>query len=82
MSKLKRGKAAERDEISSEHLLFSHPVFTLVLIRLFNIMLLIGVLPGNFCESSTVFLKLTILVVKNLMLAILEVYLCALSYQK
>ena len=54
MSELKRGKAAGLDEITSEHILFFHPALSLVLTRLFNIMLVNGVLPYNFCESYTV----------------------------
>ena len=54
MSELKRVNAAGLDEITSEHILFSHPALSLVLTRLFNIMLVNGVLPDNFCESYTV----------------------------
>ena len=54
MSELKRGKAAGFDEITSEHILYSHPALSLVLTRLFNIMLVNGVLPDNFYESYTV----------------------------
>ena len=43
MSELKRDKAAELDEITSEHILFSHPALSLVLTRLFNIILANGV---------------------------------------
>ena len=52
MSELNRGKAAGLDEITLEQLfLFSHPALTLVLTRLFNIMLVICVLSENFYES-------------------------------
>ena len=59
MSKLKGDKAAGRDEIASEHLLFSHPALTLVLTRLLDIMLLNGFLPDNFCASFTVPIRKT-----------------------
>ena len=54
VSKLERGKASGSDNVSAEHILFAHPVLVSVLARIFNLVLLTGVVPISFCESLTV----------------------------
>lgn len=45
---LKRGKASGLDGLSAEHILFAHPICTLLLTRLFNLMLRFSYVPGCF----------------------------------
>jgi hypothetical protein len=54
LSKLKRGRAAGLDSLTAEHLLNSHPALPCLLSELFNLMLLSGHVPANFCNSYTV----------------------------
>ncbi len=49
-----RGKASDLDDISAEHLKFSHSSICVILCRLFNVMLYVGFVPENFCQSYTV----------------------------
>jgi len=55
---LKRGKALGRpiDQITAEHLLYSHPVLSCILSKLFNLIMLTGHvgLPCEFWHSYTV----------------------------
>ena len=48
VSQLKRGKAAGEDNISCEHLQFSHPIVLSLITRLFNLMLKFGYVPDAF----------------------------------
>lgn len=50
----KNGKACGLDNISAEHLKFSHPSICLILSKLFSIMLHIGFVPASFHQSYTV----------------------------
>ena len=52
--KLKRGKAAGIDQLTVEHLLYSHPVLPCILSKLFNLILLTGHVPYEFGHSYTV----------------------------
>jgi len=54
ISKLANGKAAGLDEISGEHLKFSHPILVCILTKLFNFFILKGHIPVNFGASYTV----------------------------
>jgi len=54
ISKLKRGKAAGLDSITSEHLQFSHPLLPCVLAMLFNFMIRLGHVPSSFGRSYTI----------------------------
>ena len=78
ISELRRSKARGLDKLSSEHLLCSHPTLTIVLTRLFNIMLLNGVIPDNFFVR--VILLILLAFILFIVLAILGVYRYALSY--
>lgn len=51
---MSNGKAPGLDEISCEHLKFSHPIVVVILCKLFNIFLLQGYIPANFGLSYTV----------------------------
>ena len=54
ISGLKRGKAVGPDGISAEHLHFSHPVLSSILLRLFNLLIFYSYVPNSFCVSYTV----------------------------
>ena len=52
--KMKAGKAAGIDGITAEHLKYSHALLPVILSKLFNLMMLVGHVPGSFGESYTV----------------------------
>jgi hypothetical protein len=54
VSQLERGKAPGSDNVSSEHILFAHPVLVSILACVFNLVLFTGTVPASFCESLTV----------------------------
>ena len=54
MLDLKRGKAADIDGLSNEHLLFSHPVLPVILSRLFDLILCSRYIPFGFKQSYIV----------------------------
>ena len=54
ISKLKRGKASNIAGLTAEHLLFSHPILSVVLSRLFRLILLCGHVPNGFKPSYIV----------------------------
>ena len=54
LSKLKRGKAADITDLTAEHLLFSHPILSVVLSRLFRLILLCSYVPNGFKHSYIV----------------------------
>ena len=45
---LKRGKAAGIDGLSAEHLLFCHPALSVVLAKLFQLMMICSYVPDGF----------------------------------
>ena len=49
--KLQKGKAASSDEISPEHLLYSHPILISLLTLLFNTFLQCGRVPNSFRQG-------------------------------
>lgn len=51
---LKRGKAADLDELTAEHLLYSHPAVISVLTRYFNLIMENGMVPLGFGRSYIV----------------------------
>jgi len=51
---LKRGKAADIDGLSNEHLIFCHPVLRMILSRLFQIILRTRHIPSGFNRSYIV----------------------------
>jgi len=51
---MKRGKAAGLDELTTEHLVHSHPVLFAILAKLFNITMLAGYVLYGFRLSYTV----------------------------
>jgi len=51
LAKLKHGKAADIFGLSAEHLIFSHPALSVVLARLFRLILLSGYVPQGFKVS-------------------------------
>ena len=51
---LKRGKAADLDELSAEHVIHSHPALYSILFRLFNAMVKFNFVPSGFGSSYTV----------------------------
>ena len=54
ISNLKKDRAAGIDHLTAELFQFSHPAFTAVLTKLFNIMLVNGIVPDSFGTSYTV----------------------------
>jgi len=54
LNNLKKGSAPGLDEISSEHLKFSHPIVVSILTKLFNLFLSFGHIPSSFGMSYTV----------------------------
>jgi len=48
MQNLKRGKAADIFGLSAEHLLFSHPILSVILSKLFQLIWLTGYIPEGF----------------------------------
>jgi len=48
MKKLKLGKAMSADNVAAEHLLYAHPILSLCLTSLFNLMLYSGYVPDAF----------------------------------
>ena len=51
---LKKGKSAGIDDLTSEHLQFSHPIVIIILTKLFNIMILFEYVPNDFGQSLMV----------------------------
>jgi len=51
---LKNGKAAGLDELSCEHLKYSHPIVVSILCKLFNLFPTNGHVPDSFSKSYTV----------------------------
>ena len=51
-SKMKCGKAAGLHGISTEHLIFCHPLLPALLAKLFNLMIRTGRVPDSFEMSS------------------------------
>jgi hypothetical protein len=51
---LKRGKAAGLDDITVEHLSYSHPIIVIVLSKLFNLLMATSYVPPCFRESYLV----------------------------
>jgi len=54
IAKLKRGKAADLDNLTAEHLIHSHPILSVILCKLFNLILISGYVPTGFGYSYTV----------------------------
>jgi hypothetical protein len=54
LAKRKRGKAGCLDNLSAEHIIYSHPSLPCVLDQLFNLMLLCRHVPPGFGQSYTV----------------------------
>jgi len=48
INSLKRGKASGFDDLSNEHIIFSHPILTNLLMHLFNAMIYFGYVPDAF----------------------------------
>jgi len=54
INNLKRGKAASLDELTSEHLQFSHYIVVSILVKLFNLFIFTGHIPISLGASYTV----------------------------
>ena len=54
LDKMKNGKAAGLDNITCEHLKYSHPILITILCKLFNMFVINGYVPTNFGKSYTV----------------------------
>jgi len=54
IGKLKRGKAGGLDNLTCEHLRFSHTLLPCILAKLFNLMIQIVHVPQSFDQSCTV----------------------------
>jgi len=54
INEMKNGKAAGLDEISSEHLKFSHPIVVVILCKLLNLFVTSSHIPSSFGSSYTV----------------------------
>ena len=52
--KIKCGKAPGIDQLTAEHLIYSHPILSSILAKLFNLILLTGHVPCEFGHSYTV----------------------------
>jgi len=53
-AEMKRGKAAGLDELTTEHIVHSHPVLLVILAKLFNIIMYAGYVSYGFILSYTV----------------------------
>ena len=67
--------AAGLDNLTAEHLQYSHPVLPLILTKLFNIMLRFGCVPDGFGLSYTAPLPKIVTLAPVYMLTIFAVYL-------
>jgi len=54
LSKMKNGKAPGLDDISCEHLKYCHPIISMILCKLFNMIIATGHVPLAFGRSYTV----------------------------
>ena len=54
ISKLHLGKASGIDKLSAEHLRYSHPIVTSILVKLFNLMINCGYVPSGFEKGLTI----------------------------
>ena len=54
VNNMKRGKAADTDAISAEHLLFCHPCLSTLLAKLFQLMIFTSYIPEGFRYSYIV----------------------------
>jgi len=54
ITELKRGKAADIEGLSNEHLIFSHPILPVILSRFFNLVLCTRYIPVGFKRSYIV----------------------------
>ena len=54
ITELKRGKAADIEGLSNEHLIFSHPILPVILSRFFNLILCTRYIPVGFKRSYIV----------------------------
>ena len=54
ISRLQRGKAADNDGVSAEHLMYSHPSICVVLYKLFNLIMQHRYVPSGFRNSYIV----------------------------
>ena len=54
INNMKRGKAADTDGISAEHLLFCHPCLSILLAKLFQLMIFMSYIPEGFRYSYIV----------------------------
>jgi len=54
VNNMKRGKDADTDGISAEHLLFCHPCLSLLLAKLFQLMIFTSYIPERFRYSYIV----------------------------
>jgi len=54
INNMKRGKAADTDGISAEHLLFCHPCLSILLAKLFQLMIFTSYIPEGFRYSYIV----------------------------
>ena len=54
VAQLQKGKAAGIDKVSSEHIIYSHPILHSCLLRLFNFMLKTGYVPNTFGKGIIV----------------------------
>jgi len=54
LSKMKNGKAPGLDDISCEHLKYCHPIISMIICKLFNMIIATGHVPLAFGRSYTV----------------------------
>lgn len=54
LNKMKNGKAAGLDELTCEHLKYSHPIIIVILCKLFNLFVINGHVPESFGRSYMV----------------------------
>ena len=54
VASMAKGRAAGLDELSSEHLTYSHPVLVCILAKLFNLFVYFNFIPASFGRSYTI----------------------------
>ena len=65
ISKLKFGKTAALDQLTSEHLVNCHPIIALILTELFNLMIMFEYVPDSFARGILVPIPKVDIVTKN-----------------
>ena len=81
LNKMKNGKATGLDDLTWEHLKYSHPIIITILCKLFNLFVLNSHVPESFAREVIWFLYLKRMYVIELLWMIFERFLLVLLYQ-